>query len=55
MLIIFSFFGLFNIIKFYSELAALISRRYKDAIMWRKLEKYLDKFKKIHAALVDIE
>lgn len=55
MMIIFSFFGLFNVIKFYTELAELIARRYKDAIMWRKLEKYVDKFRKIHAALLDIE
>lgn len=45
----------FNLINFYGHLARLISRRYTDAVLWRKLEKYLEKFKKIHSALVEIE
>lgn len=55
LLLIFAIFSLFNIVNFYAQIAHLIKRRYTDAVEWRKLEKYLLKFKKIHTALADID
>lgn len=55
LLLIFGIFSFFNLVNFYQNLAALVRRRYTDAVLWRKVEKYLEKFRKIHSALVDIE
>ena len=55
LLLIFGIFSFCNLVNFYKNLAGLVRRRYTDAVLWRKVEKYLDKFRKIHSALVDIE
>lgn len=55
LLLIFGLFSFFNLINFYKNLAGLVRRRYTDALLWRQVEKYLEKFRKIHSALVDIE
>lgn len=55
LLVIFGIFSFCNLINFYKNLASLVKRRYTDAVLWRKVEKYLEKFRKIHSALLDIE
>lgn len=55
LLAIFGIFSFFNLVNFYKNLAALIRRRYTDAVLLRKVEKYLGKFRKIHSALDEIE
>lgn len=55
LLVLFGIFSFFNIVNFYTNLASLVRRRYTDAVLWRKVERYMEKFRKIHSALVDIE
>lgn len=53
--ILIGFVTFLNMIYFYQNISELIHRRYADAQKWSEIQKYLRKFKKIHAALFGIE
>ena len=55
LLVIVGIFSICNLVNFYKNLAKLVKRRYSDTMLWRKVEKYLEKFRKIHDALADID